>query len=710
MEQKVKNIEFAPGKTLSIETGRLAKQADGAVVVRMGDTMVLCTAVSAKEAKPGQDFFPLTVDLRESFSAGGRFPGGFIKREGRPSDKEILSSRLIDRSIRPLFPNGYYNETQIICTVISSDGENDGDVLGAVGASAALHISDIPFEGGPMAEVRVGRIDGEFVINPTISELEESDIDMIVGGTADSVIMMEGEMEEISEAEMLEAIKAGHEAIQKLCEFQEQLREEFGVPKRSFEPEEVDEELKNRVCELAQPEIHDIVTTGLGKEEYSDRLKAVKDETVDKLVEEDEELAEEEDTIRNICKDIEKEELRGLILNEKRRIDGRSPEDIRDIWTEVGYMARTHGSAIFTRGETQSLVSVTLGSKKDEQAVDTLFNEEAKHFFLHYNFPPFSVGETAFLRGPGRREIGHGHLAERALKKMMPSFDEFGYVIRVISDILESNGSSSMASVCGGSMALMDAGVPIKKPVAGIAMGMIVGDDDNAVVLSDIRGEEDFMGDMDFKTAGTHEGITATQMDMKVQGISFEVLERALEQARVGRLHILDKMSETISEPREQLSRFAPQLLKMEIDADDIGAVIGPGGKVIQGLQRETDTEIHVEEDEERGKGLITISADSLEKAETCQKRIKEILGDLEEGAIYHGTVKAIKDYGAFVEIVPGKDGLLHVSEINHSHVKNVSDVLSVGDELDVKLLKVERGGKLRLSRKALIPENGDEE
>jgi len=709
MEKEVRSIEFAPGKTLSIETGRLAKQADGATVVRMGDTMVLCTAVSAKEAKSGQDFFPLTVDLRESFSAGGRFPGGFIKREGRPSDKEILSSRLIDRSIRPLFPNGYYHETQIICTVISSDGENDGDVLGAVGASAALHISDIPFEGGPMAEVRVGRIDGEHVINPTYSELEESDIDMIVGGTEDSVIMMEGEMDEISEHEMLEAIKAGHEAIRKLCRFQEELREEFGVPKREFEPEEIDETLKSRVYELAESKIREVVQTGLGKEEYSDRLSEIKNSTLEQLVEENEEYEEQADTIKNLCGDIEKEELRTLILEQKRRIDGRGPEDIRDIWTEVGYMARTHGSAIFTRGETQALVSITLGSKKDEQAIDTLFVEDAKHFFLHYNFPPFSVGETAFLRGPGRREIGHGHLAERALRKMMPPFEEFGYVIRVISDILESNGSSSMASVCGGSMALMDAGVPLKKPVAGIAMGMIVGDNES-VVLSDIRGEEDFMGDMDFKTAGTREGITATQMDMKVEGISFEVLEEALEQARIGRLHILDKMAESITEPREQLSPYAPQLLKMEIDADDIGAVIGPGGKVIQGLQRETDTEIHVEEDEDRGKGLITISADSLEKAETCKKRIKEILGDLEEGAVYHGVVKAIKEYGAFVEIVPGKDGLLHVSEINHEHVKNVSDVLSVGDEIDVKLLKVEHGGKLRLSRKALIPKNGDEE
>lgn len=709
MKQDFKSIEFAPGKTLSIETGRLAKQADGAAVARMGDTMVLCTAVSAKEAKPGQGFFPLTVDLRESFSAGGRFPGGFIKREGRPSEKEILSSRLIDRSLRPLFPKGYYNETQVICTVISSDGEHDGDVLGGVGASTALHISDIPFEGGPMAEVRVGRVDGEFIINPTITELKESDIDMIVGGTADSVIMIEGEMDEISEKQMLEAIKAAHEAIQKLCGFQEELRKEFGKPKREFEPEEIDAELKSKVYKLAEEQIREVVNTGLGKEEYSDRLKEIKDSVVEKLTEESEELEEEESTILDICSDIEKDELRTLILEKQRRIDGRNPEDIREIWTEVGYMPRTHGSAIFTRGETQALVSVTLGTKKDAQAVDTLFNEEDKEFYLHYNFPPFSVGETAFLRGPGRREIGHGHLAERAIRKMMPPFDEFGYVIRVISDILESNGSSSMASVCGGSLALMDAGVPLKKPVAGIAMGMIVGEN-NTVVLSDIRGEEDFMGDMDFKTAGTRDGITATQMDMKVLGITFEVLERALEQAHKGRMHILDKMAETIAEARPELSRYAPQLLKMVIDAEDIGALIGPGGKVIQGLQRETGTEIHVEEDEQRSKGLITISADDLEKAEKCQQRIKEILGDLEEGATYHGVVKAIKDYGAFVEIVPGKDGLLHVSEIKHEHVKNVSDVLSIGDEIDVKLLKIEHGGKLRLSRKALLPENGDEE
>lgn len=706
MKEDFRSVEFAPGKTLSIETGRIAKQADGAVTVRMGDTMVLCTAVSAKEPNPGQNFFPLTVDLRESFSAGGKFPGGFIKREGRPSEKEILSSRLIDRTLRPLFPKGYRCETQVICSVLSSDGENDGDVLGGFGASAALHISDAPFE-GPSAEVRVGRIDGEYIINPTVSELENSDIDMIVGGTAESVLMIEGEMDEISEKEMLNAIKAAHESIIKLCQFQEELREEFGKEKRVYEPEPVDEDLKSKVYELGEGQIRELVNTGLGKEAYGEKLSEIKSSVVEELTGQ-EAYEEEEGTIKEILGDIEKYELRNLILEKKQRIDGRSPEDIRDIWTQVGYLARTHGSAIFTRGETQSLVSVTLGTKKDAQAVDTLLVEEDKDFFLHYNFPPYCVGETGFLRGPGRREIGHGHLAERALRKLKPSFEEFGYVIRVISDITESNGSSSMASVCGGSMALMDAGVPMKRPVAGIAMGMIVGDD-NHVVLSDIRGEEDFMGDMDFKTAGTTEGITACQMDMKVQGISFEVLEEALQQAHEGRMHILEKMAETISTPRENISEYAPQFINMEIDGDQIGAVIGPGGKVIQTLQKETDTEIWVEEDDETGKGKITITANDLAKAQEAKKRIQGIVGQLDEGATYQGVVKAIKEYGAFVEIVPGKDGLLHVSEISHEHVKNVSDVLSVGDEIEVKLLKVEHGGKLRLSRKALIPKNGED-
>lgn len=700
MKEDFRSIEFAPGKTLSIETGRIAKQADGSVVVRMGDTMVLCTAVSAKEPKPGQNFFPLTVDHKESFSAAGRFPGGFMKREGRSNEKEILSSRLIDRVLRPLFPKGYYNDTQVISSVISSDDENDGDVLGAVGASLALHLSDVPFD-GPMGEVRVGRIDGEYVINPTVSELKASDIDMVVGGTRDSVLMIEGEMDEISEIEMLEAIKVAHASIAKLCDFQDELRKELGKEKREFIPSKVDDTIESEVKALAEQKMIEVIGIGLGKEEYNAKIKDIKDTAIATLEEQEKDevfIAE----AKGILGQIEKDELRNMILTQKRRIDGRSPVDIRDIWTQVGYIPRTHGSSIFTRGETQALVSVTLGTKRDEQNVDTLFDQEAKTFMLHYNFPPYSVGEAGFMRGPGRREIGHGHLAERALRKMMPSFNEFSYVVRVISDITESNGSSSMASVCGGSLALMDAGVPLKKPVAGIAMGMIVGEE-NTVVLSDIRGEEDFMGDMDFKTAGSVDGITACQMDMKVQGISFEIIEEALEQARVGRLHILERMAESISVARPELSQYAPQFLKMEIDGSDIGAVIGPGGKVIQTLQRETGTEIIIEEND-KGKGVITISANDLAKAEEAKKRIKMIVGHLEEGATYKGVVKSIKDFGAFVEVAPGKDGLLHISEIDHKRVENVSDYLALGDEIDVVLLKVEHGGKLRLSRKALMP------
>jgi len=699
MKEDFRSIEFAPGKVLSVETGRIAKQADGSVVVKMGDTMVLCTAVSAKEPKPGQDFFPLTVDHKESFSAAGRFPGGFMKREGRSNEKEILSSRLIDRVLRPLFPKGYVCDTQVISSVISSDDEHDGDVLGGVGASLAVHLSDIPFD-GPMAEVRVGRVDGEFIINPTVTELKDSDIDMIVGGTEDSILMIEGEMEEISEAEMLNAIKAAHGAIKKLCDFQNELRKELGKEKREFVSPTLPEDVESKVSELASDKIKEIVNIGLGKEEYNAKIREVKDEVMEAL--ESEEYDDDQLSVaKKVLGNIEKEELRNMILEKGRRIDGRATDEIRDIWTQVSYMPRTHGSAIFTRGETQALVSATLGTRRDEQSVDTLFDQEAKQFYLHYSFPPYSVGEAGFLRGPGRREIGHGHLAERSLRMMMPTFEEFGYVIRIISDITESNGSSSMASVCGGSMALMDAGVPIKKPVAGIAMGMIVGKD-NTAILSDIRGEEDFMGDMDFKTAGTSDGITACQMDMKVQGISFETIEEALEQAHKGRLHILGEMAKTISSPKESISQYAPQFLRMEIDGSDIGAVIGPGGKVIQTLQKETGTEIMIEEDD-KGRGQITISANDLDKAEEAKKRIKMIVGHLEEGATYKGVVKSIKDFGAFVEVAPGKDGLLHISEIDHTRVEKVTDYLSLGDEIEVKLLKVEHGGKLRLSRKALI-------
>ena len=573
MKEDFRSIEFAPGKSLSVETGRIAKQADGSVVVRMGDTMVLCTAVSAKEPKPGQNFFPLTVDHKESFSAAGRFPGGFMKREGRSNEKEILSSRLIDRVLRPLFPKGYYNDTQVISSVISSDDENDGDVLGAVGASLALHLSDVPFD-GPMGEVRVGRINGEYIINPTVTELKESDIDMVVGGTRDSVLMIEGEMDEISEIEMLEAIKVAHASIAKLCDFQDELRKELGKEKREFIPAKADETVESEVKTLAEEKMKAVIGIGLGKEEYNAKIKEIKDAAIASLEEQEKDEAFISEA-KGLLSQIEKDELRNMILTQKRRIDGRSPVDIRDIWTQVGYIPRTHGSSIFTRGETQALVSVTLGTKRDEQNVDTLFDQEAKKFMLHYNFPPYSVGEAGFMRGPGRREIGHGHLAERALRKMMPSFDEFSYVVRVISDITESNGSSSMASVCGGSLALMDAGVPLKKPVAGIAMGMIVGDE-HTVVLSDIRGEEDFMGDMDFKTAGSVDGITACQMDMKVQGISFEIIEKALAQARVERLHILERMPKSIYVARTEPSQDTQQFLQNQINSTKVRRVIGP--------------------------------------------------------------------------------------------------------------------------------------
>lgn len=700
MKADFRTIEFAPGKSISIETGRLAKQANGSVVARMGDTMVLGTATAAREARPDAPFFPLSVEFRENYSAGGKFPGGFIKREGRPSDKEILTCRLVDRTIRPLFPDGFMNETQIILGVYSSDGENDGDMIGGLAASLALTLSDIPFF-GPVAIVRVGRIDGTYVINPTVTEMEKSDIDLVVGGTIDSVTMVEGEMHEASEKEMIEAIKAGHEAIAKLCQFQIELREELGKEKWEVVPVASDSDLVAKVSDLVGNQFYEIAAKGLSKFEYSDANKNVVNDVLEKLLASDESLEDRAGEIKEICYDIQKKSLRKLILDEKKRIDGRAPEDIRPIWTEVGYLTRAHGSSIFTRGETQALVSVTLGTKRDEQAIDTLFNSEAKRFMLNYNFPPFCTGEAKPMRGTSRREIGHGDLAERALKMMMPSIDEFDYTVRVVSDILESNGSSSMASVCGGSLALMDAGIPLKKPVAGIAMGMVVGES-NTVVLSDIQGEEDFMGDMDFKITGTTEGITACQMDIKVQGISFEIMEEALQQARAGRLHILERMSESISEARTELSQFAPTFLKMEIDTDQIGSVIGPGGKVIQGIQKETDTEIVIEE--KNDKGIVTVAANSKEKAEAAIAKIRALTGKLEEGEVYLGTVRSIKEYGAFVELMPGKDGLLHISEIAHERINNVEDVLQEGQQIEVKLLRIENGGKLRLSRKVLLP------
>ncbi len=703
MKEDFRTVEFAPGKTISIETGRLAKQANGSAVVRMGDTMVLATAVSRTEPKPGQDFFPLSVDFREGYAAGGRFPGGFIKREGRPSEKEILSSRLIDRTIRPMFPEGYMNETQIVAYVISSDAENDGDVLGGVATSTALTLSDIPFD-GPIAEVRVGRVNGELIINPTVSELADTEIDMIVGGTIESVAMVEGEMSEISEKEMLEAIKYAHQAIIKLCEFQLELKKEFGKEKREFIPPEPNSELVAKINDIIGNRFYEVSKAQLSKHEYNEAIAEIVQEVQEKLAEE---YPEQEMDISEICHDIQKDILRNLILDEKLRIDGRKTDEIRSIWTQAGYLPRTHGSSVFTRGETQALVSVTLGTKRDEQSVDTLFESEPKHFMLNYNFPPYSVGEARPMRGPGRREIGHGHLAERALRKMMPSVEEFGYTVRVVSDILESNGSSSMATVCGGSMALMDAGVPLQKPVGGIAMGMIVGEK-NTVVLSDIQGQEDHMGDMDFKVCGTVDGITACQMDIKVKGIDYDVMEEALIQAKEGRAYILSKMAETISVPRAELSKYAPAFTRMEIDADQIGALIGPGGKIIQGIQKETETEINIEE--EGNKGIVTIAAINSEGAKAAVAKIKAITGKLEEGEVYEGTVRSIKEYGAFVEIMPGKDGLLHISEIDHTRTRDVHDVLTEGDKIKVKLLKIEDGGKLRLSRKALLPQPEEDE
>jgi polyribonucleotide nucleotidyltransferase len=698
MKADFRTVEFAPGRTLSLETGRLAKQADGAVVVRSGDTMVLATVVAAQEVKEGQSFFPLTVEYREAYSAAGRFPGGFMKREGRSSEKEILSSRLIDRTIRPLFPETFMNDTQVIVQVISADGQNDADVLGGVAASAALTISDIPFE-GPIAEVRVGLINGSFVINPTVDELKISAIDMVVGGNSESILMVEGEMHEVSEETMLEAIKTAHEAIKKLCAFQVELQKEFGKEKREIEAVQVDEALVARVKQEVGDWFYTFTKSRPDKKTYSDGIDEFVANVQEKLAAE---FPEREADIAEIAYDLQKKALRELILKEKHRLDGRKPNEIRPIWTEVGYLPRVHGSSIFTRGETQALVSVTLGTKKDEQMIDSLFNTEPKRFMLNYNFPPFSTGEVKPLRGQSRREVGHGHLAERALKIMMPSWDEFNYAVRVVSDILESNGSSSMASVCGGSLALMDAGVPLKKPVAGIAMGMVVGESGETTVLSDIQGQEDFMGDMDFKVCGTADGITACQMDMKVKGINYAVMAEALAQAREGRMYILGKMAETISVPRAQLSQYAPQFLKMEIDADTIGAVIGPGGKIIQSIQRETGTEIIIEEI--NNKGVVTISSTNVEAAEAAKKRIAAITGQLEEGTVYTGTVRSIKEFGAFVEIVPGKDGLLHISEIDHKRIHRVEDVLREGDKIEVMLLKVEQGGKLRLSRKALLP------
>ncbi len=688
-----KEIEIN-GKTLSIETGRFAKQANGSVMVTYGETMVLVTAVAAEQPKTDLDYFPLQVEYREKTSAAGKFPGGYIKREGRPTEKEILSARLIDRPIRPLFPQEYKNETQVVAWVFSFDGENDADVLAAVGASAALTISDIPFD-EPMGEVRVGRVNGELIVNPTHQQLKESDIELVVGGTFDSLMMVEGESKEVSESDLLSALIFAHAEIKKIVSLQNELREAVGKPKKEIPAKEIDASLKNDVYQLAETKYKEIVYSVLSKEERSGQNKELTTSVKESLAEK---YPEQEKVMGEILHDLEKDLMRERILKEGIRLDGRNTKQIRPITVELGVLPRTHGSALFTRGETQSLTTVTLGTKNDEQTIDGLIEEYSKKFMLHYNFPPFSVGEVGRMTGVGRREIGHGNLAERALKMVSPAEDKFPYTMRIISDILESNGSSSMATVCAGSLALMDGGVPVKAPVAGIAMGLVK-EGEKFAVLSDILGNEDHLGDMDFKVAGTEKGITAFQMDIKIKGISFEIMETALSQAKDGREHILGIMNEAITQPRENLSPYAPRLLTIKVDVDQIGLIIGPGGKTIQGMQRRFGVDINIEED-----GTVSIASPDKDSAANCKEYIKQMTASPEVGQVYDGVVTKIMDFGAFVEILPGKEGLLHISQIDNKRVEKVTDYLKEGDKVKVKLLKMENG-KFSLSRKEVLNE-----
>ncbi len=700
-------------KTVVIETGKMARQADGAAVVSCGGTVILAAVVGARTQDDSRGFFPLTVEYRERSAAAGRFPGGYIKRETRPGEKEILSARLIDRPVRPLFAKGYGAETQIFVTVFSSDQENDADVLGAIGASAALTISDIPFL-GPIANVRVGRLDGKFIVNPTVTELEESDVDMIVGGTLDSIVMVEGEMDEISEAEMIEGIQVAHEAIKALCQAQVELRDEIGKPKREVVQKTVNQPLVDAITAFVTPKLQEAVKqTGRAKDERRSLGATMQAETVAALKEQmpEADAKEIESTAKKLIHDIEGEVMREQILADGIRLDGRKTDQIRPISCEVGVLPRTHGSALFTRGETQALVSLTLGTKKDEQDVDDVLGEYSKKFTLHYNFPPYSTGETKRLMGPSRREIGHGHLAERALKGMVPvaPMGEFPYTIRLVSDVLESNGSSSMASVCGGTLAMLDGGVPMEKPVAGIAMGLIQ-DGDRIAVLSDILGDEDHLGDMDFKVTGTAEGITACQMDIKVQGISGDILQRALDQAKDGRIHILGEMAKAISGPRKSLSPFAPRLIVVKVPTDMIGMIIGPGGKNIRGLIESSGVEtIDIDDD-----GTVVIASLDAASGEMAERHIRGMIAVPEVGTIYEGEIKRITPFGAFVEIMPGKEGLMHISNIANRRLERVEEELQLGERVRVKLMKLEPGGKMDLNRKVLLedykaPAEGEE-
>ena len=697
----VKTIELGDGRVITLETGKLAKQADGAVMLRMGNTMLLATVCAAKDAVPGTDFMPLQVEYKEKYSAFGRFPGGFTKREGKASDYEILTCRLVDRALRPLFPDNYHAEVYVNIILFSADGVDMPDALAGLAASAALAVSDIPF-GGPISEVRVARINGEYVINPTFQQLEHADMDLMVA-TYENIMMVEGEMSEVSEKDLLDAMKVAHEAIKVHCKAQMELMEEAGkTVKREYCHEENDEELRKAVREACYDKAYAIAASGnRNKHEREDAFAAVCDEFKAQFSEE--ELAEKAAMIDRYYHDVEKEAMRRCLLDEGKRLDGRKTDEIRPIWCEAGPLPGPHGSAIFTRGETQSLSSVTLGTKSDEKLVDDVLDQRKERFLLHYNFPPFSTGEAKAQRGVGRREIGHGHLAWRALKGMIPA--DYPYCVRVMSDILESNGSSSMATVCAGTLALMDAGVKIKRPVSGIAMGLIKNPgEDKYAVLSDILGDEDHLGDMDFKVTGTENGITATQMDIKCDGLSYEILEKALLQAKQGREYILGKITECLAEPREDLKPHAPRIETLMIPKEFIGAVIGPGGKIIQGMQEETGAVISIEEID--GMGRIEIAGTNKECIESAKDMIKGIVAIPEVGEVYTGKIRSIMPYGAFVEFLPGKDGLLHISEIDWKRLETVEETgLKEGDEIQVKLMEIDpKTGKFKLSHKVLLP------
>ena len=677
------------GRPLSIEVGRVAKQADGAALVQYGETVVLVTAVAARTARENVDFFPLTCDYQERTFAAGKIPGGFFKREGRPSEKEILTSRLIDRPVRPLFPDGFVCETQIIATVLSHDRENDPDVIALTGASAALQVSDIPFH-GPIAAVRMGRVNGQLIVNPTTSQLEQTDLNLVVAGSRDGIVMVEGGAKMLPEDVMLDALFTAHQALQPLLDMQDELQKALGRAKRTVTVSSHDAEMFARVDQRLRPRIEAAFQVS-GKHE---RAAAVRTAEQEVLAAVSAEFPDHPGKLGEMAEEVKRRVMRGAIVSEGRRVDGRGLKDIRTITCEVGVLPRTHGSALFTRGETQALAVATLGTSSDEQKIDALIGEQYKKFMLHYNFPPFSVGEVKFLRSPGRREIGHGALAERSLSAVLPAEEEFPYTIRVVSEILESNGASSMATVCGGALALMDAGVPIKAPVAGIAMGLIK-EDDAVRVLSDILGDEDHLGDMDFKVAGTSEGITALQMDIKIGRVTREIMREALYQAREGRLHILQAMTATIARPRADISAHAPRIVTIKIKPDKIRDVIGPGGKVIRGIIEETGVKIDVEDD-----GTVLIASSEGASMQRAIELIEGITAEAVVGRIYKGTVRKIVDFGAFVELLPGTDGLLHISQIGPGRVQRVSDVLKEGDEVMVKVLEVDKQGKIRLSRK----------